>query len=491
MKILVTILRILVGLLFIFSGLVKANDPLGLSYKMQEYFEVWHTSQFDSHTLLLSVLMNAFEIIAGFALLLGWRTRLFMWLLLLLIVFFTFLTGYTFITGEPKNCGCFGDCLPITSKTSFLKDIVLTAMIGFLFWQQRHIRPLFSGKINTALMLLVTIFSFGFQWYALTYLPVVDCMPYKKGNNITEKMKMPVNAIPDSTVITFVYIKGGTVHDYPIDKVPKEASGKDFVFIKEYDKDLESGGTAKVAQYVQGGKTVEFTSDQFPPDFSASVYTFKSRYDKLARKGRNNEPPIKGFVLTGVSGTDSTEIVLQQPYAILLFLENFSVPVSKWDDDFGKIYAEARKKNIPVYTVTTNITETRKRFTGTVFADVPMFTCDFTAIRTAARTSPCFYILKKGTIEGKWSHKTMEGLGEMVQQIPAQPANTVTIEGQIRAADPMVTIEVIYGTGQWNLNKTLNWDRDNTNIVRAVIGHLGTLLSEVFLFMFSAKQPLP
>ena len=95
MKILVTIARIVVGILFIFSGLIKANDPLGLSYKMQEFFEIWGMSRFNSWTLASSVLMNAFEIIAGFALLLGWRIKLFSWLLLLLILFFTFLTGYT------------------------------------------------------------------------------------------------------------------------------------------------------------------------------------------------------------------------------------------------------------------------------------------------------------------------------------------------------------------------------------------------------------
>src|SRR6185503_10150256 len=128
MKILVNIARVIVGVLFIFSGLVKANDPLGLSYKMQEFFEIWHLTKFDSWTLALSVAMNAFEIIAGVALLLGVRIRIFIWLLLLLIVFFTFLTGYTYVTGKPTNCGCFGDCIPITAKTSFLKDVILTLL---------------------------------------------------------------------------------------------------------------------------------------------------------------------------------------------------------------------------------------------------------------------------------------------------------------------------------------------------------------------------
>src|SRR5213078_3522030 len=130
MKILLTIVRIIVGLLFIFSGLIKANDPLGLSYKMQEFFDLWGMNRFNSWTLLMSVLMNAFEIIAGFALLLGWRIKLFSWLLLLLILFFTFLTGYVYYSGKFKNCGCFGDCIPLEPKTSFMKDLVLLILIG-------------------------------------------------------------------------------------------------------------------------------------------------------------------------------------------------------------------------------------------------------------------------------------------------------------------------------------------------------------------------
>ena len=132
MKIFLNSIRIFVGVLFIFSGLVKGNDPLGLAYKMDEFYEVWigdlATSSFfmkesltsffhflGKHSLFLSVVMIAFEIIAGAALLLGWRMRLFSWLLLLLMIFFTFLTGYTFYTGKPTNCGCFGDCLKNSS----------------------------------------------------------------------------------------------------------------------------------------------------------------------------------------------------------------------------------------------------------------------------------------------------------------------------------------------------------------------------------------
>ena len=376
MKVTVNIARVIVGVLFIFSGLVKANDPLGLSYKMQEFFELWGMHQFNSWTLLMSVLMNAFEIIAGFALLLGWRIKLFSWLLLLLIVFFTFLTGYTYVTGTPKNCGCFGDCLPITPKTSFVKDLILLVLIGLLFWKQKFIKSLFPGKTTTISMFGITLLSFGMQWYALSYLPFVDCLPYKKGNNINEKMKMPSNAIPDSTVITFIYEKEG--------------------------------------------KQVEFTADKFPADFNSTAYKLIKRYDRIVRKGKNNQPPISGFNLSGVTNEDSTQVILQQPYAILLFCEDFSVPVSKWEKKFSAIYADAKAKNIPAYLVTTQPTEAAIKLSGTSFSNIQVFKCDNTAIRTAARTNPCLYVLKQGTILGKWSRHCFSSSTKLLEGITAQ-----------------------------------------------------------------------
>ena len=371
MKTSVNIARVIVGLLFIFSGLVKANDPLGLSYKMQEFFELWGMAKFNSWTLLMSVLMNAFEIIAGFALLLGWRIRLFSWLLLLLIIFFTFLTGYAFLSGKFKNCGCFGDCLPITPKTSFLKDLLLLVLIAFLFWKQRLITPLFSPKKNTLLMLGITLLSFGFQWYTLNYLPVTDCLPFKKGNNIPKKMKIPEGARPDSFAIRFVYEKAG----------------------KQY----------------------EFSPAELPADLA--TYKFISRKDKLIRKG-NAEPAIRGFLLSGITDEDSTQVILSHPYTVLLFCEDFSVPVSKWEKDFTGIYNTAKAKNIPVYMITTQPAEAAKHLAGKPFAGMQVLKCDFTVIRTAARTNPCLYILKQGTITGKWTRHGFPAVTKKLESVP-------------------------------------------------------------------------
>ena len=373
MKLLTNTTRVIVGILFIFSGLVKAIDPLGLSYKMQEFFELWGMTQFNNHTLWLSVVMIAFEIIAGAALLLGWQMKIFSWLLLLLILFFTFLTGYAYLSGKFKNCGCFGDCIPITPLTSFLKDVVLTGLIVFLFANRNNIQPLFSKGANIVLISLVAIFSFGLQWYALTYQPPVDCLPFRKGNNISEKMQIPPGALPDSFAIRFIYEKGG----------------------KQY----------------------EFAPADLPADLNS--YNYVSRTDKLIRKG-NAEPAIKGFALSGDTNEDSTSVVLSQPYAVLLFCEDFATPVAEWRDDFARLYSAAQSKKIPVYVITNRADEARNVFAVAPFAEIQIFKCDYTAIRTAARTNPTVYLIKQGTVLDKQSHKRMDLIMKEVEALPAQ-----------------------------------------------------------------------
>jgi hypothetical protein len=300
--------------------------------------------------------------------------RTFIWLLLLLILFFTFLTGYAFISGKFKNCGCFGDCIPISPLTSFLKDVALTIMIVYLFVYRSQIRPLFTSKVTAAGIALATIFSFGMQWYTLTYLPIADCLPYKKENNISEKMKIPEGARPDSFAIRFVYTKGG----------------KDF----------------------------EFSPSELPADLAS--YEFVKRTDKLIRKG-NADPPIKGFALSGKTDIDSTSIVLNQPFAFLVFVEKFK-NISKWKSEFSEIYLEANTKNIPVYLVTAQPSAADQALKGTEFESIQVFKCDNTAIRTAARANPTLYLLKKGTIKGKWSPAEFKAAKTRLVMIPVQNA---------------------------------------------------------------------
>jgi uncharacterized membrane protein YphA (DoxX/SURF4 family) len=375
MNFLTNIARIIVGLLFIFSGLVKANDPLGLGYKMQEFFELWNMTRFNTYSLGLSIIIIAFEIIAGFALLLGWRIRLFSWLLLLLTIFFTFLTGYAYFSGKFKNCGCFGDCIPLTPRVSFIKDLVLLGLTMFLFANRRRIEPFFSEKVNIILMLLITFLSIGLQFYVLNYLPLVDCLPYKEGNNISEKRKPPPDAKPDVYDTKMIYHKNG--------------------------------------------KKYEFSASELPADWQ--TYTYDTTITKLVKKG-NMEPAINGFYLSGRSNIDSTEYVLSQPACLLLFIESFTNPLSKWQQDFEEVNNLARQKNIPVFLVTASIDEAEKMLAGTSLAGLQIFKCDFTAIRTAARANPTLYFLKLGTIESKWSYREFDNAYKHIKKVPPQQA---------------------------------------------------------------------
>lgn len=366
MKSLVNIVRIIVGVLFIFSGLVKAIDPAGLSYKMQEYFDLWNLSSLNSTTLSLAVIMNAFEIFAGVALLLGWKPKLINWLLLLLIVFFTFLTGYSFFSGKFKNCGCFGDCIPITAGVSFAKDIILLVLILFLFFNSKYIKTLFAKLPTMVLLIATTIFSLALQWYVLNYLPPIDCLPYKVGNNIPEKMQMPANAIPDSTVINFVYEKDG--------------------------------------------KEVSFTAENFPADFNDSTYKFIKREDKVIRPGSNNTPEIRNFSFGDNTGTDQASTILEAPKVLLLFVEDMSRPVADWQESFSKLYTDAKTKNIPVYAISSTRADLEKEFSKIGFTDIIVLDGDRVTIRTAARVNPTVFLLEKGTIKGKWSYKNFENI---------------------------------------------------------------------------------
>lgn len=394
MKIAINIIRIFVGLLFIFSGLVKANDPLGTAYKMEEYFEVWNRDLgsgsfflksalmnlfhfLNDHTLFLSITMNAFEIIAGAALLLAWRMKLFSWLLLVLMIFFTILTGYTYKTGQPTNCGCFGDCIKITPEFSFYKDVLLSALILIILFTRNYIKPVFGPGLNTALMLLVTIFSFGLQWYSLKYLPPVDCLPFKKGNNISEKMKLPADAVPDVFETRLVY---------------------------------ENINTKEKKNMTQD----EFNSSKIWED---STWKWDTTFTKLVRKGTNNEPPIKGFSLVGptivdtLTGNETKEVtssILSLPQVLLFLNTELPGKSPKWKDDLLEIYNTAAKNGIPFYFVYSSRDSAIARYSNFGFTNADALSLDLTAIRTAARSNQTLYLLKQGNIIGKWSYADLE-----------------------------------------------------------------------------------
>jgi uncharacterized membrane protein YphA (DoxX/SURF4 family) len=344
------ILRWSVGLLFIFSGLIKANDPLGLSYKMQEFFEVWGIAFLDDYTLVFAVVMNTLEIVAGVALLIKFPYKQTLWLLLALIVFFTFLTGYALFSGKIKTCGCFGDCIPLTPKVSFIKDLILLCSILILLFNQKKVKSNLHKALGIILLTLATgLVGYG-QYYVLQHLPFIDCLPYKRGNDIKDQMKIPEGAVPDSVSIQMSFIKDG--------------------------------------------KNVQFDINQFPTDFD-STYVYQDRKEVLIQKGNGKVAKIVDFSLFTMNNVDTTEALFNSttPY-VLVFSGNIDASIP-WKSLITKI----KEKHQQVYLVTAD-----KANAAQLNLDIPVLIGDMTMIKTAARVWPTLTIMNGSSIMEKQSY---------------------------------------------------------------------------------------
>ena len=358
MKKLNTPIRIFVGLLFIFSGLIKANDPQGLSYKMQEFFEVWGFDFLNPLSLFSSLGMNVLEVFAGIAIIVNWQTKKITWLLFILILFFTYLTGYALFSGKIKTCGCFGDCLPLTPAMSFTKDIILGVLILILLATN-------SGKVSKGIfgklvLFTVTIGTAAFQWFVLSYLPIVDCLPFKKGNDIAEQMKVPADAVPDSTSIEFIYNKNN--------------------------------------------KEVRFDQANFPTDFD-STYVYVDRKDKVVRKGNGLVAKIVDFNLTTKSGTDTTASLFSNSKQYVLVFAKEMNGAESWKNEFQTIYKKLQAQNIDVILVTPEAERA-----AAIFGNINIVTSDATVIKTAARVIPTYFLMQNAVIKEKVAAPSIDKL---------------------------------------------------------------------------------
>lgn len=364
MKPSVTIARIIVGVLFVFSGLVKSIDPLGLTYKMQEFFEVWAREGYGTllmnwmynHAFLFSVIMITVEVVLGVALLTGFKKKMVLRLLLLLMVFFTFLTSYVLFSGKIATCGCFGDCIPLTPIQTFTKDIILLLLIIFLLFKQQYIQPLSKEMLPLALVLVSIIAITLLQMHVIKHLPLIDCLPYKKGNDLLKLRQMPADAIPDKYEYSFVYQKNG---------------------VKK-----------------------SFTPDQLPD----STWSFAERKQTLVQKGKNNVPLINDFSLTDSAGVDATETLLgQSGYYYLFFLKDMEGSTVNWSTVFTNLWQKAKQQSRPIYIVTADKEKANHFFNEVNNYNVPVYTCDATAIKTAARANPTLFLMKGPVVQDKFS----------------------------------------------------------------------------------------
>lgn len=372
-KVIDPIARILVGGLFIFSGLIKLNDPVGTQIKLEEYFEVFAAdfhpifSKFIPYALEVGLILVVLEVVLGVAVLIHYRMKLTTSVLLALIVFFTFLTGYSAIYNKVTDCGCFGDAIKLTPWQSFYKDLVLLVFILHLFFYRKSYTPLFRTLEGHAIIATVTVVCFFLGIYAIRHLPFIDFRPYKIGNNIPEQMKLPPGAKSDSVVMTFIYRKDG--------------------------------------------KTMELTLK----DLSRidSTYEFVDRVDKVVRVG--DRPRITDYSVTDVHGNDVTQQTFEGAKLLIIIQNVHHADTHNISRIRNLIKAVEGKAEIMILTSSPETDMEMFRHAHQLAA--PFYFADATVLKTIIRSNPGITLWVNGTVKGMWHHNDTPEADEVLQLI--------------------------------------------------------------------------
>lgn len=364
MKIIKEFARYAVGALFIFSGLIKVNDPVGTQIKLTEYFEVFASDiapffeWFVPAALFLSVFLSVLEVVLGVALIIGYRMRLTSWVLLAMIVFFTFLTFYSAYFNKVTDCGCFGDAIKLTPWESFYKDIILLVLIGIIFWQKETYKPMLSAKMSEIKVAGSAFFFSVLAIYAIEHLPFIDFRAYKVDNHLPSLMK-------NSEPLKYVYIM--------------EKDGETF----EFENYPSEGGY----EYVEARLT--------NPDAAAKIT------DLSVWQGDND------YTDELLSGTKLVIIVHQ--------VEKTSL------DEIDRLRnLTFDNPQFDTWILTSSGYEKFEAFRHENQLGAPYFFADATVLKTMVRSNPGVLLLKDGTVLAKWHYNDTPLADDVVEILNRQ-----------------------------------------------------------------------
>jgi uncharacterized membrane protein YphA (DoxX/SURF4 family) len=358
------IFALLVGGLFIFSGLIKVNDPVGTAIKLKEYFEVFAEDfgsffhAFVPYALPLAVFLVVLEVVLGVALLVNFRAKATVTALLAMIGFFTFLTFYSAYFNKVTDCGCFGDAIKLTPWESFSKDVVLSAMIGWLFIRRRHLA---NGASLPSLVAVgaASALSLGICWFALEHLPPIDFRPYKIGDNIRDNMQ-PLGT-PD---IVYTFMKDG--------------------------------------------KEVEAREWMKPEDGYTFVGSAVTNEDEI-------QPKITDYNVTDAEGNDVTEESLSGLKLLVVAemadkADRASLPA------IAQLARELDQANVQTMVLTADAAQLQALLASQSI-DLPLYSTDATVLKAMVRANPGLLLLSDGTVKGKWHYNDLPTATEALAKL--------------------------------------------------------------------------
>jgi uncharacterized membrane protein YphA (DoxX/SURF4 family) len=351
------IIRVIVGLTFIFSGFVKAVDPMGSQIKFEEYFIAFGTPWLGSLSLFFGICLCTLEFVLGVGLLLGAKIRLVSLISLILMSFFLVQTFILAIWNPVQDCGCFGDAIKLTNWQTFYKNLVLILFVILIFITRKNIKFWFPsfGEVRALLSAFVIILLIAV--YSYRFLPLIDFLPYKQGNDIAKLMVIPDNAPRDEykTILLYKNKKTKEIKKFEMENIPS-------------DTDWEWVETKNI----------------------------------LIKKGY--KPPIHDFNIIASSGEDMTQKFLhEEGYRILIVQEQVSNSNHKGQLKLNELVKDLLKGGeVKIWALTSSLKEETDRYSKENNLPYTFYSTDQTTLKTIIRSNPGILLLKNNVVVKKW-----------------------------------------------------------------------------------------
>ncbi|MFC2117057.1 BT_3928 family protein [Bacteroidota bacterium] len=359
MKHLKTISRLIVGLVFLFSGFVKIIDPLGTAYKFDEYFIAFNLDFLAPISFPLALLMCGAEFLIGFCLFFNIRTKISAWAVLIFMSFFTVLTFILAIKNNVSDCGCFGDAIILSNWGTFFKNIIIMLFVLVIFFNRSEFKGLYSKKIEYLIVFGFTILTFGFELYNYNHLPIIDFRPYKVGNYLPGLMESPA---PDVSVK--YKNKDGETREFSIDNLPSSDSGWEWVETISSEAEI---------------------------------------------------PPVHDFEIINPAGERLSEYVLEnKSYTFLLIANRLNKTNTKCQTELNRIAKYCDGYNYDFLCLTSSNENEINEFINTYDPQYAFYNTDGITLKTIIRSNPGLVILKEGTVIAKWHYNDLPTEDDLV-----------------------------------------------------------------------------
>ena len=373
--------RVLVGLTLIVSGFVKAVDPHGTQFKLEDYAEaVGLSGVFPDWLLLLAATMlSAVEFWMGLLLLLAIWRRVVSKCVLAFMAFMTAVTVWIYFANPVSDCGCFGDAIKLSNGETLLKNVVLLMLSALTAWRPTLMPRMIKKNMQLLILRYSVLFILGISAYCLYYLPILDFRPYHIGADIKAGMEIPKGAPQPEFETTFILEKNGERREFTLDNYPDST----WTFIDSKTKVLKKGYEPPIH------------------DFSIQLEALAPRQAASLQQGDMREEQWRGAYV----GDDITDIVLNDTSYVFLLI---SPHLEKADDsNFGNIdqlYEYAEKKGYAFLCLTASGEKGIRHWIDTTGAEYPFCHTDETTLKTMIRSNPGLMLLRRGVVVGKWSH---------------------------------------------------------------------------------------